>query len=781
MIEQVEHNSVKKSSKFVFIIWLLPFIALLISSWMLYKHFDDQGEKISVYFNNAEGFVAGKTPLKYKGIKIGIISSIEVDEKNINRFLVKIEVHKKALPLVATKGAKFWKVEPKATITEISGLDTILSGVYIEAMPMVQNIEEIKKLKSQYTFEAVSEKPINYFDDGVFLTLKSEKGTLEVGSSVLYKSFIVGKIVKKNLIKNDIFYTIFIENDYKDLIKEDSNFWNISGVELKASLSGIKFKIDTLASLVAGGIEFDSDDFSPTLKDKTKVFNLYDNKEEIEYLKDYVILETKKEHGLQKEFSKVYYNGIEVAYVDDMSYMLNDNKGYLFIKFKKQFASLLEHNPYFQLISPEISLEKLENISSLIKGNHIKVFKTSNKKQNKKEIYNLHSLPMAKEVYTIVLKSDEGIKVSKNAPVYFKDIKVGRVKSKKLHKNSDELRLEVEIFKKYQYLVNQTTNFYMQSPVEFKASLENISFKTAPLSGFINSSIAFETSDVKAKKLSNRFYLFESYDKMLKDKYLQQKGERFTINIDDASKISQKSSVYYKGVEAGKIIDKKYNEKSNSVDVEVFIFDKFAKHINESTKFYSIGGIDVDFSLKKIDIKTTSLNTLIKGGVSFVTLNEKAKSVNRYFNFSFYDSLKDIYKEQNFNNDGLRVIVKAKRKSSLKVNSPVYYRQVKIGLVEKFELSNDGTHVKLQLYINKKFKHLVRENSIFYNATAFGMDISLFGVKVTTETLETLISGGISLVTPTKYEKKAQNLQEFILYDDVKNEWLEWNPKFEKL
>ncbi len=173
------------------------------------------------------------------------------------------------------------------------------------------------------------------------------------------------------------------------------------------------------------------------------------------------------------------------------------------------------------------------------------------------------------------------------------------LKVKNFNKNSDELRLEIEIFKKYQYLVNQTTNFYMQSPVEFKASLENISFKTAPLSGFINSSIAFETSDVKAKKLSNRFYLFESYDKMLKDKYLQQKGERFTINIDDASKISQKSSVYYKGVEAGKIIDKKYNEKSNSVDVEVFIFDKFAKHINESTKFYSIGGIDVDFSLKK--------------------------------------------------------------------------------------------------------------------------------------------------------------------------------------
>lgn len=61
------------------------------------------------------------------------------------------------------------------------------------------------------------------------------------------------------------------------------------------------------------------------------------------------------------------------------------------------------------------------------------------------------------------------------------------------------------------------------------------------------------------------------------------------------------------------------------------------------------------------------------------------------------------------------------------------------------------------------------------------MDISLFGVKISTETLQTLIFGGISLVTPTKYENRAQNLQEYILYDDVKKEWLEWNPKFEKL
>lgn len=782
MSENIQHESVKKSKKIVFIIWLLPFIALLISSWMLYKHFDKQGEEVSVSFNNAEGFVVGKTPLKYKGIKIGVITNIEVDENNINRFIVNIEVHKKALPLVAKEGTRFWKVEPKATITEISGLNTILSGVYIEAMPKVQKIEQIKNLKTQYSFEAVSEKPINYFNNGIFLTLKSQKGSLEVGAPILYKSFVVGKIVKKNLIKNDIFYTIFIENEYKDLVKHSSNFWNISGVDIKASLSGVKFKIDTLASLIAGGIEFDSNSLKPPLEDKTKVFDLYDNKDDIAYLKDYVILETTKEHNLQKEFSKVFYNGIEVGFVDDISYLPNDKKGYLFIKFKKEFSSLLSYKPYFELVKPSISLDKLENISSIIKGSFIRLTKTSQTLENsKKDIYTLHNFSKPKTVYKLLLKSDDNIKISENSPVYFKDIKVGKVKTKKLHPNSDELRVEVNIFKKYEYLVNKTSNFYVQSPIEFNASLEKLSLKTAPLNGFLNSSIAFETTNLKAKKVSNRFYLFPSYEKMLEDKYLQQKGEKFTINIEDASKIDEKSSVYFKGIEAGRVINKKYNENTNSVEVEVFIFEKFAKFINESTKFYSISGVDVDFSLTNLDIKTASLSTLVKGGVAFITLNKKAKNVNRYYNFKFYDSLKDIYKEQKYNNDGLRVIVKAKMKSSLKVNSPVYYRQLQIGSVERLKLSDDGTNVQLQLYINEKFKHLVRKNSIFYNATAFGMDISLFGVKISTETLQTLIFGGISLVTPTKYENKAQNLQEYILYDDVKKEWLEWNPKFEKL
>ena len=72
-------ESIKKKRSFILLIWILPFIALLLSSWMVYEHLNEQDEEIVVYFESADGFTVGKTPLKYKGIKIGIVSKININ------------------------------------------------------------------------------------------------------------------------------------------------------------------------------------------------------------------------------------------------------------------------------------------------------------------------------------------------------------------------------------------------------------------------------------------------------------------------------------------------------------------------------------------------------------------------------------------------------------------------------------------------------------------------------------------------------------------------------
>lgn len=70
----------------------------------------------------------------------------------------------------------------------------------------------------------------------------------------------------------------------------------------------------------------------------------------------------------------------------------------------------------------------------------------------------------------------------------------------------------------------------------------------------------------------------------------------------------------------------------------------------------------------------------------------------------------------------------------------------------------------------------MRENARFYNATAFGMDVSLFGVKVQTETLQTMLTGGIGMAVPDEAGDFAKPNQRFKLQNEPEEAWLKWQP-----
>ena len=49
---------------------------------------------------------------------------------------------------------------------------------------------------------------------------------------------------------------MFIQPQYAHLVKENSRFWNASGIQVKGDLSGFKFRTESLASIISGGIAF---------------------------------------------------------------------------------------------------------------------------------------------------------------------------------------------------------------------------------------------------------------------------------------------------------------------------------------------------------------------------------------------------------------------------------------------------------------------------------------------------------------------------------------------
>ena len=154
--------------KSVSMIWFVPFIALLIGAWMVYYQLSNEGPLITIAFDSAEGMEVGKTKIKSFNVDIGEVKSIVLNE-NADGVIVTARMAKNAEKLL-NKNSGFWLVSPEISHTGISGLSTLISGVYIEFSPATIYEEEVNFLdfgagagSSFYHMKQITPKSLNCY------------------------------------------------------------------------------------------------------------------------------------------------------------------------------------------------------------------------------------------------------------------------------------------------------------------------------------------------------------------------------------------------------------------------------------------------------------------------------------------------------------------------------------------------------------------------------------------------------------------------------------------
>lgn len=130
--------------------------------------------------------------------------------------------------------------------------------------------------------------------------------------------------------------------------------------------------------------------------------------------------------------------------------------------------------------------------------------------------------------------------------------------------------------------------------------------------------------------------------------------------------------------------------------------------------------------------------------------------------------------------EGRAFLLQAERRGSLNPGSPVYYREVKVGMVETSRLADDAASVLIRIRIAPPYVDLVRTNSHFWNAGGATFRMSLLGAEVKSTSLESLFSGGVSFATPDTGREMAAVAPEghvFLLHGEAEKEWLRWQPR----
>lgn len=111
-------------------IWLIPLLAVGIAAWLILKSYINEGPEISVLLSSAKGIEAGVTEIRYRDVAIGTVDRIEItDELDGARVFVSMQ---KRAEKYLTDTARIWVVSPAISLDGIKGLDTLLSGSYLE-------------------------------------------------------------------------------------------------------------------------------------------------------------------------------------------------------------------------------------------------------------------------------------------------------------------------------------------------------------------------------------------------------------------------------------------------------------------------------------------------------------------------------------------------------------------------------------------------------------------------------------------------------------------------
>ena len=126
--------------------------------------------------------------------------------------------------------------------------------------------------------------------------------------------------------------------------------------------------------------------------------------------------------------------------------------------------------------------------------------------------------------------------------------------------------------------------------------------------------------------------------------------------------------------------------------------------------------------------------------------------------------------------DGLNIVVEVPDAGSLAIGTPVLFRGLEVGTVTGLSLGTLSDRVMVALRISKRYQDLVRNNSVFWQASGYQLDFGLVGGVVKTGTFNQFIRGGIAFATPpgTPLAPKAQPGKHFLLLDSEPKDWRTW-------
>ena len=237
-------------------------------------------------------------------------------------------------------------------------------------------------------------------------------------------------------------------------------------------------------------------------------------------------------------------------------------------------------------------------------------------------------------------------------------------------------------------------------------------------------------------------------------KAVTEKGPGVTITFKDAEGLEAgKTKIKYKDVEIGRVDSIRFKEDLSSVILTAELEKGSGPYLTDKTRFWVVRA--------RISSGAVSgLGTLFGGAYIAMDPRDDGKSAREFVGLEEPPVIST-------DEPGRRFKLKAKKLGSIQQGTLIYYRQIQVGKVDSYTLAENGQDVDIQIFIHEPYDTYVRKNTRFWNASGIDVTLGADGLKVDTQSLISILSGGLAFDNPAGIQKDtpADENQVFILQD----------------
>jgi len=215
-----------------------------------------------------------------------------------------------------------------------------------------------------------------------------------------------------------------------------------------------------------------------------------------------------------------------------------------------------------------------------------------------------------------------------------------------------------------------------------------------------------------------------------------------------------KTKISYKAVEIGEVKEIHVSKDRKEVVVEARIHRNSTDYLVQDTRFWVVRP-------RVTGANISGLGTLVSGAYIGVDVGHSAVPEHHFTGLEVPPIVTSGL-------PGREYILHAGDIGSLNIGSTVFFRHMPAGQVVAYSLDPGGASVTVKVFINSPYDKFVTQDTKFWQASGVDMSIDSEGVKLHTESIASILEGGVAFQSPKDSTSTTEAAEDsgFKLYSD---------------